>query len=158
MDRHLICLSFKHLHDFISFHGFSIGFFHCSHGVVYFFLFFYFITVDMPQHDLHRTQNNAIVSTSNIVCLVIRIMLVRGEIWANKTSLTPPFVIEVPIPCQARNYHISYFGCSLILVYLAPRMNICVRGINIASDFKMFLLYFVRCVIFKKKLFHILDI
>ena len=37
-------------------------------------------------------------------------------------------------------------------------MNICVRGIDIASDFKMFLLYFVRCVIFKKKLFHILDI
>ena len=29
----------------------------------------------MPQHDLHRIRNNAIMSTSNIVCLVIRIMI-----------------------------------------------------------------------------------
>jgi hypothetical protein len=29
-----------------------------------------------------------------------RIIALRGKIWTDETSLTPPFIIEVPVPSQ----------------------------------------------------------
>ena len=39
------------------------------------------------------------------------VMLLRVEVWANKTSLTPPLFIEVPVPG-----HISERSCICVLL------------------------------------------
>ena len=57
------------------------------------------------------------------------IISLRGEVWANKTSLTPPHFIEVAGPSQERERScICVLGVST--VWYCFVMYLCVRGID----------------------------
>ena len=48
--------------------------------------------------------------------LYVCIISLKGDIWAHKTSLTPPFFIEAPAPSQeSKRWCIDVFGVSICL-------------------------------------------
>jgi len=60
------------------------------------------------------------VSQLDNTCLTVS----RGDVWAYKTSLTPPLLIDVPVPSQEREQSS--------------------RGITFASVSSIFLFFFIR--------------
>jgi len=57
-----------------------------------------------------------------------RIISLRGDVWVHKTSLTPPFVLEVPVPRQE-----SEKSCLCVLgISMLPLSTILI------FDFKVF--------------------
>jgi hypothetical protein len=70
---------------------------------------------------MHNVQNHSVLDGILLTCgknLHDRIISLSGEVCAHKTSLMPPFVIEVAVPSQE-----SEQSC------------ICVRGIDFSSFF-----------------------
>jgi len=54
------------------------------------------------------------------------IISLRGEVWANTTSLTPPSFIEVPVPSQEseRSYmYICVLGLSILPLSMIIRLD-----------------------------------
>lgn len=135
MDRHFICLSFKTPSRFflflrIFYWNFPL-FRQCD--IYIFFIFFYFITVDMPQHDLHRIRNNAIMSTSNIVCLVIRIMI---EERFGLIILVQPHHVVLRFLYHARQGITVYVILDVVLFWFIWRLAwIRVQGVSILPLF-----------------------
>jgi hypothetical protein len=69
------------------------------------------------------------------------IISLKQEVWASKTSLTLPLLIEVPVTNQNVSSH-----------------DMCIRGIDLASCLYNFLVYILDCSdVTAKKTFFILS-